>query len=59
MLITLRGHAINNTASYSFLFTYLFLGINIKIMWRGHILNKLANKGNFLFYYLIILLFFL
>ena len=35
--------------SYSFLFTYLFLGINIKIMWRGHILNKLANKGDFLF----------
>ena len=39
MLITLRGHAINS----------LFLGINIKIMWRGHILNKLANKGDFLF----------
>ena len=48
MLITLRGHAINNTA-FLFFFIHLFLGINIKIMWRGHILNKLANKGDFLF----------
>ena len=50
MLITLRGHAINNTA-FLFFFIHLFLGINIKIMWRGHILNKLANKGEFLFFF--------